>query len=183
MCLRRERQDERLREDDAERDECAGDDDERVDDVIAEPPRRLFARRREVLVNVGTNAALIAPSANRSRSRLGMRNATLYASMAAPAPKNEATTCSRTTPRMRLVIVAMPAEAADRASVDEDVGSDAKRAADGFVDGLPVGILAGELRHDGLHHLAESFADVAPVSAIASATAASISSGVADGGR
>ena len=80
--------------------------------MIAEPPRRLFARRRESLGEVGTNAALIAPSANRSRSRLGMRNATLYASMAAPAPKKAATTCSRTTPRMRLVRVARPADAA-----------------------------------------------------------------------
>jgi sRNA-binding protein len=33
--------------------------------------------RVSVRVNVGTNAALIAPSAKRSRTRLGMRNATL----------------------------------------------------------------------------------------------------------
>ena len=38
------------------------------------------------LLKVGTSAALIAPSANRSRSRLGTRNATRNASMASPAP-------------------------------------------------------------------------------------------------
>ena len=37
-------------------------------------------------VKVGTNAEDIAPSAKRSRSRLGMRNATLKASVAKPAP-------------------------------------------------------------------------------------------------
>src|SRR5262245_16212979 len=99
----------------------------------------------------------MAPSANRSLSRFGIRNATLYASIAAPAPKNEASTCSRTTPRIRLVIVAAPADAAERASEDDVVVSGAKRAPDGFVDGFPVGVLAGEFRHDGLHHLAHVF--------------------------
>ena len=36
--------------------------------------------------NVGTNAELIAPSANRSRRRFGMRNATQKASVTAVAP-------------------------------------------------------------------------------------------------
>ena len=61
--------------------------------------------------------------------------------------------------------------------------SGAKLAADGFVDGAPVGILAGEPRHHGLHHLAHVLREVAPVSAIAAATAASISSADAAGGR
>ena len=38
-------------------------------------------------VKVGTKAALIAPSANRSRTMFGTRNATLKASMASLAPK------------------------------------------------------------------------------------------------
>ena len=37
-------------------------------------------------MKVGTNAALIAPSAKRSRIRLGMRAATLKASIASVAP-------------------------------------------------------------------------------------------------
>ena len=84
-------------------------------------------------VNVGTNALLIAPSANRSRTRFGTRKATLYASVASPAPNSAARTCSRTTPSTRLVIVAAPADAAERASVEggEDGGElGAKRAAD-----------------------------------------------------
>ena len=43
-------------------------------------------------MNTGTKAALIAPSANRSRTRFGIRNATLKASMALPAPNIEART-------------------------------------------------------------------------------------------
>jgi hypothetical protein len=38
-------------------------------------------------VKAGTKAAVIAPSAKRSRSRFGIRKATLYASIAALAPK------------------------------------------------------------------------------------------------
>ena len=38
-------------------------------------------------LNVGTKAALIAPSANRSRNRFGIRKATLKASVQMPAPK------------------------------------------------------------------------------------------------
>ena len=86
-----------------------------------------------------------------------MRNATLYASIAALAPKTWASTDSRARPSRRLVIVATPAEAAERASTEEEVGSGAKRAADGFVDGFAVGVLTGELRHDGFHHLAHVF--------------------------
>ena len=41
-------------------------------------------------MNVGTNAALIAPSANRSRTRFGILNATLKASIALPAPNIDA---------------------------------------------------------------------------------------------
>src|SRR6266545_15850 len=76
--------------------------------------------------------------------------------MALPAPKSAASTCSRTTPRMRLAIVAAPADAAERASVEEEEGEElgSKLAAHGFVDGAAVGVLAGKLRHDGLHDLA-----------------------------
>src|SRR5688500_1199152 len=63
-------------------------------------------------------------------------------------------TCSRTSPSRRLVIVAAVPEAADRASVDAEPASGAKRAADGLVDGLAVGVLARQLWHHGFHHLA-----------------------------
>ena len=51
-------------------------------------PRRHAASRPRVwrvFVNVGTKAAVMAPSAKRSRTRLGTRNATLKASMAGVA--------------------------------------------------------------------------------------------------
>src|SRR5882672_175340 len=97
----------------------------------------------------------MAPSANRSRRRLGIRNATLNASIALPAPKSEASNWSRATPRMRLVIVAPPTEAAERASVcrrAEELGS--KLAAHRLVDRPAIRVLAGESRHHRLHHLA-----------------------------
>src|SRR5262245_31939843 len=70
------------------------------------------------------------------------------------APKKLAMTSSRTTPRMRLVMVAAAADAAERASLEDEPDSGAKLAADNLVDGLPVGILPGQHRHDRLHHLA-----------------------------
>src|SRR5687768_2423399 len=133
----------------------------RIPVMTMRPLMTLFARRHadalpdceRCRVKVGTKALLIAPSANRSRTRFGMRYATLYASIALPAPKSAASTCSRTTPRIRLVIVAAPADAADRASVEveEDGGLGAKLAADRFVDRLAVGVLARQLRHHRLH--------------------------------
>src|SRR5690348_14492864 len=51
--------------------------------------------------SIGTNACENAPSANRRRNRLGMRKATKNASVAAPAPKTQATSISRTNPRIR----------------------------------------------------------------------------------
>ena len=53
------------------------------------PSRQACSRPRvsRVRVNAGTNAAVIAPSAKRSRSRFGIRKATLKASIAALAPK------------------------------------------------------------------------------------------------
>ena len=59
-------------------------------------------------VNWGTKAALMAPSAKRSRNKLGMRNAILNASATSEAPKRNAKTCSRTRPPMRLKKVATP---------------------------------------------------------------------------
>ena len=81
------------------------------------PSRQACSRPRVsmVRVNAGTNAAVIAPSAKRSRSRLGMRKATLNASIAALAPKKYARTVSRTTPSTRLAIVARLMRPADRA--------------------------------------------------------------------
>src|SRR5262245_7808864 len=63
------------------------------------------------------NAAESAPSANRSRRRFGTRNATLNASVAIPAPKNAAITCSRARPSTRDAMVAIetrPASATTR---------------------------------------------------------------------
>ena len=64
-----------------------------------------------------TKAELIAPSANRSRSRLGIRNATLKASVANPAPNRFAITCSRIRPSTRDSSVADPTVPALRATL------------------------------------------------------------------
>src|SRR5437763_8379324 len=109
------------------------------------------------------NAALIAPSANRSRTRLGILNATKNASISLPAPNSAASTCSRTSPRTRLASVATPATPADRARPEPDgtaVSSggsevDNGRANSGagelltheLVDDLAVDRLPGQLRH------------------------------------
>src|SRR5262245_29418359 len=72
--------------------------------------------RSKHCVNVLTNAAESAPSANRSRSRFGMRKAVMNASSSRPAPKQTANTCSRTTPSTRLAATAMLTTPARRAS-------------------------------------------------------------------
>ena len=85
--------------------------------VMARRPSRQAASRpsrSSVRLKVGTKAAVIAPSANRSRTRLGRRNATLKASIWWLAPNACASTCSRTSPRTRLAIVALPARPAAR---------------------------------------------------------------------
>ena len=64
--------------------------------------------RAMVLLKVVTNAVDRAPSANKSRSRLGMRNAAVNASMAPPPPNNAAQICSRASPSTRLHITARP---------------------------------------------------------------------------
>src|SRR5882672_3488308 len=106
-------------------------------------------------MNTGTNAALMAPSANRSRTRLGIRNATLNASIALPAPNMDASTWSRTSPRMRLAIVAAPADAAERASAYCGGGElGAKLAADRLAHCAAIRVLARQAWHHRLHHLA-----------------------------
>ena len=57
--------------------------------------RRLFAEGAFSQAFVPILAGENAPSANRRRSRLGMRKATLKASVSAPAPKSVATRVSR----------------------------------------------------------------------------------------
>ena len=57
--------------------------------------------------NVVTNAVESAPSAKRSRSMFGARNAVKNASMFFVAPKSDAITISRINPRMRLEKIAM----------------------------------------------------------------------------
>ena len=68
--------------------------------------------RAMVLLKVVTKAVDSAPSANRSRSRFGMRNATVKASIALPPPNNAAQICSRARPSKRLHITARPMIAA-----------------------------------------------------------------------
>ena len=61
-----------------------------------------------VLLNVVMNDVESAPSANRSRSKLGMRKAMVNASMRRPPPNSAAKICSRARPRMRLHRTARP---------------------------------------------------------------------------
>ncbi len=63
--------------------------------------------------STGTKAWLNAPSANRRRSRLGMRKATLNASVSALAPKVAAMSSSRTSPVMREARVSKETREAD----------------------------------------------------------------------
>ena len=67
-----------------------------------------------VRVNTVTKAVESAPSANRSRSRLGIRKAIVNASMTRPPPKSAAKICSRASPRMRLHRTASPTTPAAR---------------------------------------------------------------------
>ncbi len=94
-------------------------------------------RRSRTSVKVGTNADDIAPSANRSRSRLGMRNATLNASVASPAPNRIAMTCSRASPSTRESRVAAPTTPAWRATRSSSPGSGTTPGALAFVTGPP----------------------------------------------
>src|SRR6202020_2921429 len=66
------------------------------------PPRAM------VLLKVVTKAVDSAPSANRSRSRFGMRKAAVKASIAMPPPNSAAKICSRKSPSSRLHITARP---------------------------------------------------------------------------
>src|SRR5262245_34516334 len=70
-----------------------------------------FSRSR---AQVGTKAQLIQPCANRMRNHFVDRNATTHASIAVPAPKDPARTCSLTSPSTRLVNVATPVVPAER---------------------------------------------------------------------
>ena len=63
--------------------------------------------------STGTKAVLKAPSANSRLNRLGMRNATLKASVRALAPKVEAINSSRTSPVMRETRVRLETVEAD----------------------------------------------------------------------
>src|SRR5947207_5021193 len=82
----------------------------------------LFARRHAdsspstaiFFENVVMNAVDNAPSANKSRSRFGNRNAIKNASRFFPAPKRPANTISRINPSRRLDRIAMPTTPAAR---------------------------------------------------------------------
>ena len=58
-----------------------------------------------ISLNTGTNACAKAPSANKRRKKLGIRFANKNTSAAAPAPNKLATTASRTSPKIREIIV------------------------------------------------------------------------------
>src|SRR5580704_5876610 len=62
------------------------------------------------------NALDNAPSANRSRVRLGMRNPRLKASLIRPAPNRRAITVSRSSPVTRLISTASETTPAERTS-------------------------------------------------------------------
>ncbi len=67
-----------------------------------------------VLVKVVVNAVESAPSAKRSRSKFGIRNAAKNASANIVVPNMKAKICSRTTPSRREPITAMPTTIAER---------------------------------------------------------------------
>src|SRR5437763_5816742 len=66
-------------------------------------------------LNIGMNAAEKAPSANRARNMLGIRQATAKASDAKLAPTNCANSMSRTKPSTRLPKVSPPTDPSERA--------------------------------------------------------------------
>ena len=93
-------------------------------------PRRHAASRPsrgQVRVNVGTNAAVIAPSANRSRTQVGDAERDVErVHLRCRRRRYAASTASRTSPSTRLAIVAMPMSPADRAR-RELIGSGGER--------------------------------------------------------
>src|SRR3989338_518097 len=70
---------------------------------------RLFAfstpSRLKILINVGTNAAVSAPSANILRNELGKKNAAVNASAINPTPKKLTCKISRVSPKSLLTNV------------------------------------------------------------------------------
>src|SRR5437763_2513852 len=66
-------------------------------------------------LNIGMNAAENAPSANKARNMLGIRQATANASDAKLAPTNCANSMSRTNPSTRLAKVSPPTDPSERA--------------------------------------------------------------------
>ena len=74
-----------------------------------------------VAASTGTKAWLKAPSANRRRKRLGMRNATLKASVRALAPNRAAIINSRTSPVTREAKVKADTTEADRSRLTPQV--------------------------------------------------------------
>ena len=103
---------------DAEDDQDAGDDEQRVDDQVAEPPGALAAprgqRRRERRDERGRHRAFGEQVAQQvGHAERDVEGVHLRAR--SPAPKIAASTVSRATPSTRLAIVAMLMRPADRA--------------------------------------------------------------------
>src|SRR5579885_3081270 len=113
-------------------------------------------------VKVGTKALESAPSANRSRVRLGMRNPSMNASYTKPAPNRRAMMLSRSRPVIRLVKTeseTTPAErtsrsacalelARDNGSPRESPSCSEDGAGSGRVTSLPVLFKEVGNRHD-----------------------------------
>jgi len=102
-----------------------------------------------VAASTGTKAWLNAPSANRRRNRLGMRNATLKASVSTFAPNIDAMSKSRTSPVMREARVSKETvEAALRSDTGGSVCAAglAPPAAPRIAHGLPTRKTAAQTR-------------------------------------
>jgi len=76
--------------------------------LVGQPPGRGVAAARDGLAERRHEGGRQRAFANRSRSRLGMRNAAVNASMAPPPPNSAAQICSRARPSNRLHMTATP---------------------------------------------------------------------------
>ncbi len=83
--------------------------------LFRQSPGRLVTPRRDLYSKRRHECGRSAPSAKRSRNIFGARNAVRKASRFRLAPKSEAITISRTSPRMRLHKIAIPTTPVARA--------------------------------------------------------------------
>ena len=133
--------------------------------------------RAVVFEKVVTNAVDSAPSANRSRSRFGIRNAMVNASMTRPPPNRAAKIASRASPSTRLHSTARPTMPA------AFVFSFSARVSGGCVGspvaGLPGGIAGAKVASFAGVADMISFADAGPSSRCAARRLAAIAPSLA----